>query len=141
MRNTSTRHTWAAPATEDEKPSRSSLSTTQRLAAGSFVISLIGLYYKREEHKAVFSKKTTAPQPAPQSAHVRYLYQPGELEGGGKRATDPIWSLKVYTLERAVSKQNEPVLYYLHNGPKRGFVREELLATPPDTVLLSINAN
>ena len=26
---------------------------------------------------------------------VRYLYQPGELEGGTKRATDPIWSLKV----------------------------------------------
>ena len=24
-------------------------------------------------------------------ANVRYLYQPGELEGGKKRATDPIW--------------------------------------------------
>ena len=24
----------------------------------------------------------------------RYLYQPGELEGGRRRATDPIWSLK-----------------------------------------------
>ena len=26
--------------------------------------------------------------------NVSCLYQPGELEGGGKRATDPIWSLK-----------------------------------------------
>ena len=62
----------ATPATEDESPSRSSLSTTQWLAAGSFFISLIGLYYKPEELKAAFSKKTAATQPAPeqQPAHV-----------------------------------------------------------------------
>ena len=35
----------------------------------------------------------------PPQAHVRYLYYPGELEGGGRRATDPIWSLKVYTIQ------------------------------------------
>ena len=34
----------------------------------------------------------------PPLAHVRYLYYPGELEGGGRRATDPIWSLKVYKI-------------------------------------------
>ena len=28
----------------------------------------------------------------PSSAVVRYLYQPGELEGGRKRASDPIWN-------------------------------------------------
>ena len=38
----------------------------------------------------------------PSVVRVRYLYQPGELEGGGKRATDPIWSLKVYNIERVV---------------------------------------
>ena len=27
------------------------------------------------------------------SVGVRYLYQPGELEGGQRCATDPIWSL------------------------------------------------
>ena len=27
----------------------------------------------------------------PSGVSVRYLYKPGELEGGGKRATDPIW--------------------------------------------------
>ena len=31
----------------------------------------------------------------PSDTAVRYLYQPGKLKGGGKRATDPIWSLKV----------------------------------------------
>ena len=65
---------------------------------------------------------------------VRYLYQPGELEGGGKRATDPIWSLKVFKLDRSVTKPNEPVLYYLYDGSKRGFVREELLVAPLDTI-------
>jgi len=71
----------------------------------------------------------------PPNVKTRYLYQPGELEGGTKRATDPIWSLKVYTLEKAVDKPGEPVLYYLHDGPKRGFVREELLIVPPNTQL------
>lgn len=47
---------------------------------------------------------------------VRYLYQPGELEGRSKRATDPIWPLEVHKLERAVTKPNEPGLYYLHEG-------------------------
>ena len=28
------------------------------------------------------------------SVNVRYPYAPGELEGGGRRATDPNWSLK-----------------------------------------------
>ena len=46
--------------------------------------------------------------------NVRYLFQPGELEGGVKRATDPTWSLKVYSIEGSVTKPNSPVLYYLH---------------------------
>ena len=71
----------------------------------------------------------------PSLVNVRYLYQPGELEGGVKRATDPIWSLKVYSIERSFTKPNQPVLYYLHVGPKRGFVREELLVVPPNTQL------
>jgi len=71
----------------------------------------------------------------PSLVQVRYLYQPGELEGGVKRATDPIWSLKVFGIERAFSKPEQPVLYYLRDGPKRGFVREELLVFPPNTKL------
>ena len=71
----------------------------------------------------------------PPLIHVRYLYQPGELEGGTKRATDPIWSLKVYQVVKNMTKPNEPVVYYLSDGPKRGFVREELLVVPPNTQL------
>lgn len=67
-------------------------------------------------------------------ALVRYLYQPGELEGGQRRrATDAIWSLQVYRLARAVTKSGAPVVYYLTGGPSRGFVREELLVVPSDT--------
>ena len=57
----------AAFATEDDRPG-SILSTTLWLAEGSFIVSLIGLYYKREELKALFSNKTAPPvplQPAP----------------------------------------------------------------------------
>ena len=71
--------------------------------------------------------------------NLRYLYQPGELEGGGRRASDPIWSLKVYNIERVVTKPDEPVVYYLYGGPKRGFVREELMVVPPDTQLPPIS--
>ena len=63
----------------------------------------------------------------PSGLSVRYLYQPGELEGGRRRATDPIWSLKVYEIEKIMIKPNSPVIYYLFDGPKRWFVREELL--------------
>jgi len=74
-------------------------------------------------------------QKFPSGVGVRYLYQPGELEGGRRRATDPVWSLEVYRLGRSVTKPDEPVLYYLLDGPQRGFVREELLVVPPDTEL------
>ena len=45
-------------STEDiNKVDNSSLSTTQWTGVASIVVSLIGIYYKREELKAVFSKK------------------------------------------------------------------------------------
>ena len=74
-------------------------------------------------------------QKLPSAVGVRFLYQPGELEGGRRRATDPVWSLDVYRLGRSVTKPGDPVLYYLQDGPRRGFVREELLLVPPDTQL------
>ena len=62
---------------------------------------------------------------------VRYLLAPGELEGGERRrATDPIWSIQVYYITRSVVSANQPVLYYLQDGPRRGFVREELQVVP-----------
>ena len=71
----------------------------------------------------------------PSGVTVRYLYQPGELDGGRRRATDPIWSFNVFNFERSITKPNEPVLYYLRDGPKRGFVREGRFVVPPDTQL------
>ena len=63
----------------------------------------------------------------PHDVLVRYLYAPGELEGGNvRRATDPIWSLSVHEINSSVRAPNQPVIYYLQNGPKRAFVRKEL---------------
>jgi len=68
------------------------------------------------------------------NALVRYLYQSGELEKDSRRrATDPVWSVSVHTIERSVTKNDEPVLYYLVDAPPRGFVREELQVVPVDT--------
>ena len=71
----------------------------------------------------------------PSGLSVRYLYQPGELEGSRRRATNPIWSLEIYEIEKIMMKPNAPVIYYLSDGPKRWFVREGLLVVPPDTQL------
>ena len=69
-------------------------------------------------------------------ADLRYLYQPGEQEGGRRRATDPIWSLEVYEQGACgLIRPGEPVVYYLRDGPKRGFVREELQVVPWNTEL------
>ena len=67
-------------------------------------------------------------------ANVRYLYQPGELEGGGKRrATDPIWSVDIYKIDYHIITQGIRVYYLKSPAPKRGFVKEELLIVPADT--------
>ena len=63
---------------------------------------------------------------------VRYLSEPGELEGyqyGGekrKRSTDPIWSVDVYRIKDRYVRKHQPALYYLDGGPERSFVFEEL---------------
>ena len=113
-------------------------------ALNNEVTSLIGkkpaVAIKEKEVSSQPSTKYNRPVGAnekklPPLINVRYLYQPGELEGGTKRATDPIWSLKVYKVVENKTKPNEPVVYYLSDGPKRGFVREELLVVPPNTQL------
>ena len=73
----------------------------------------------------------------PSGVAFHYLYQPGELEGGLHRATDPVWSLIIYRLGRSVTKPGEPVLYYLLDGPPRGLVLEGILVVAPDTQLPS----
>ena len=71
----------------------------------------------------------------PSDALVRYLYAPGELEGGRRRATDPMWSLTTHTVRNVVQRGGQPALYYLNSAPARGFVREELLIVSHGTVL------
>ena len=97
---------------------------------------------KLPEVKHLSSSKSTKSRPEsllPRGIKVRYLYQPGELEGGERRrATDPIWSLDLYEIRQVMGK--DPIVYYLHDAtnspaPKRGFVREELLVVPVDTQL------
>ena len=93
------------------------------------------------KEKVVDAKSSTFSRPVGKekrldsSVNVRYLFAPGELEGGGKRATDPNWSLKVFNISSSIANENEPVLYYLKDGPKRGFVREELMIVPRETEL------
>ena len=73
----------------------------------------------------------------PSSVNFCYLYQPGELEGGTKRATEWGSNLVFESLQASLKelqpKQIEPVTYYLYDGTMRGFVREELLS--PNTQL------
>ena len=63
---------------------------------------------------------------------MRYLYEPGELEGlqygdeRRKRSTDLIWSVDAYKIKDRYIKKLQPTLYYLDGGPKRSFVFEEL---------------
>ena len=55
---------------------------------------------------------------------VRYLYEPGELEGQiykgerRKRSTDPIWSVDVYKKKDRYVQKHQPTLYYLDGGHK-----------------------
>ncbi len=73
----------------------------------------------------------------PNNVKLRYLYAPGELEGGERRrSTDPFWSLETYTVDSVVRTPGDPILYYLSDdAPKRGFVRQELLIVPDGTQL------
>lgn len=77
---------------------------------------------------------------------VLYLLKPGELEGGRKRATDCNWSPQIYYIKESLVQKNQPVLYWIEdidgNGPKRSFVREELILAknieyPPQRILKS----
>ena len=72
----------------------------------------------------------------PEDGLYRFLYQPGELEGGQqRRATDMIWSWNTFRLDRIIQDEGQRVLYYLRDGPKRSFVREELMLIPEETQL------
>ena len=70
---------------------------------------------------------------------VRYLLEPGELEGGRRRAGDMNWSPLIYYIRDTLVQKNQPILYWILDdegvGPERSFVREELMTIPRDTEL------
>ena len=41
--------------------------------------------------------------------------------------------IKVFDIEKSIVNKDEPVLYYLKDGPKQGFVIEELMIIPKET--------
>ena len=91
---------------------------------------------------AISSKPRNGPmgfdeEQLPYNSLVRYLLNPGELEGGKRRATDCNWSPQAYTIKESLVQKNQPVLYWIEdidgNGPKRSFVREELMVIPSDS--------
>ena len=77
----------------------------------------------------------------PSGTLVRYLLDNSDYKGGRRRATDPIWSTKIFIIESMTVKSRQPVMYRLadmdneQSIPKRYFVREELLIVPSDTEL------
>ena len=76
----------------------------------------------------------------PPRIKVSYLYNPGQHEGERRRATDPIWSTKVFDIGRIIVSPDQPVLYYLSplknlKTSRRNFVREKLQVVPVDTEL------
>ena len=61
-----------APPSVVEPPSETKnvLTTTQWLSVISIIVSLVGIYYKREEIKNVFAKKTAPPPRETLPSHV-----------------------------------------------------------------------
>ena len=76
---------------------------------------------------------------------VRYLYRDGELEGGARRATDPVWSVNIYEISKVHREIDQPVQYTIRpsgmqeqddthqHTPSSRFVREKLMVIPFDT--------
>ena len=73
----------------------------------------------------------------PEDGLYHYLLQPGEEhDDQRKRATDRIWSKKTYRLREIVEDLVIMLfMYYLKDGPKRAFLKEELMLIPEDTEL------
>ena len=74
----------------------------------------------------------------PEDGLYRYIYQPVEQHGGQTRqATYLICITNTYQLDRIVQDPGNRVLYYLHPGPDRAFVREDLMHVSEDTQVTS----
>jgi hypothetical protein len=114
-----------------------SINSRVKRITGKAAIDAVRQKEVPEKHVQYKRSVGTDEKRLPAGVKVRYLYQPGEYEGGdNQRATDPNWSFDVFDIERTVVANKQPVLYYLSEGaPRRNFVREELQVVPEDTEL------
>jgi hypothetical protein len=70
----------------------------------------------------------------PADSLVRYLLDSSDYRGR-RRATDPIWSTKIFSIESITVVDGQPAMYRLSDGPKKIFIRKELLPVSSDTML------
>ena len=79
------------------------------------------------QHVTLKTQSYPTEEVLPTDGLYRYLYEPGELEGGQqRRATDMNWSWNTFRLDRIIQDPGQRVLYYLtgDEAPKRAFVKE-----------------
>ena len=88
------------------------------------------------QKKKIQPRRVNNSNEIPWNSTVRYLYEPGELEGGGRRSTDPIWSITAHKIYSMVTSNFRPTYYKLDfTAPKRSFTREQLQVIPDDIQL------
>ena len=68
------------PSTENESEQSSSFSLTQVLSVASIVVSLVGLYYKREELKHLFKNKSNVGRERSEKAQKQLIDHMVEVE-------------------------------------------------------------
>ena len=114
-----------------------SINNKAKKITGKAAVDAVKLKEVSEKHVQYKRPVGIEEKRLPAGVKVRYLYQPGEYEGGeNQRATDPNWSFGIFDIVRAVVAEKQPVLYYLSDGaPRRNFVREELMVIPENTEL------
>ena len=74
----------------------------------------------------------------PEDGLYRYLYEPSEQHGDQKiRATDLIWSEKIYRPNPVIKDQGNRVLYYLQGEHNKVFECEGLMHISEDAQIPS----
>ena len=63
---------------------------------------------------------------------MRYLYQPGELEGGKKQGMDPIWSVDIHKIDYNIVTQGIRVysLFFERTSTKESFCQRRTAFCP-----------
>ena len=74
----------ADPPVAKPESTKNVLTTTQWLSVISIVVSLAGVYYKREEIKGLFTKKPPLPLPVPPNSPVDFVPKRGIKPMDGK---------------------------------------------------------